>query len=264
MAFIPPPPGLNYVAAIEPSLSLLLIGAVCSSILIPIGIALLFFSTSAQRKRPIFILNVISIAFGLIEGALNIYNQTCAILARPINTNVYIVDVLIFILIPIFSESILLLRVIAVYPPRLLPKLSRVAIYGPIALAAHQDSYASRLKALFWIAVSNFVLPVILTLVQLIYVFRDTNFFHGTIVFNVNTYVQIIGVLLATIWCTGTHKWYDGGDPRKVALPEDHGLSTFRCVSNPDAVHGSAKETTWGNPDDSIPIYDSIKRNTLP
>ncbi len=76
MAFnSPPPPGMNYIAAIEPSLNFLLIGAISSSFLVPIAIALFFLSTPALRKRPVFILNVISIMLGLCQGALGIYNQ---------------------------------------------------------------------------------------------------------------------------------------------------------------------------------------------
>ena len=73
----PPPPGLNYVAVIDPSLTLLMISLAGASMLIPIGIALFFFSNSTQRKRPVFILNVISVAAGLVQGVLSVYNQVC-------------------------------------------------------------------------------------------------------------------------------------------------------------------------------------------
>ena len=77
-AFPPPPPGTNYVAAIKPSLNLLMIGTVWTSFLIPITIALFFFSTPDIRRRPVFILNLVSIALGLVQGAVNIYNQVYA------------------------------------------------------------------------------------------------------------------------------------------------------------------------------------------
>ena len=53
---------------------------------------------------------------------------------------------------------------------------------------------------------------MLLNLVQIIFVFRDPNFLDGTYVYTVNMYVQIIGVLLATVWCTST-TWYDDGPP---------------------------------------------------
>ncbi|CDO76591.1 hypothetical protein BN946_scf184868.g5 [Trametes cinnabarina] len=63
---------------------------------------------------------------------------------------------------------------------------------------------SSRIRTLFWIAVSNYMVPVVLNLAQLILAFRDPSFIHGSYIFIVNNYVQIIGVLLATIWATGT------------------------------------------------------------
>lgn len=71
-------------------------------------------------------------------------------------------------------------------------------------LSACPETFPARLRTLFWIATSNFVIPVMLNLVQLIYVFRDPEFLHGTYIFFVNNYVQIIGVLLATVWSSGT------------------------------------------------------------
>ena len=62
------------------------------------------------------------------------FSQTRAILARPINPSAYIVYVVIIILIPMLSEFILLLRVLAVYPPRRLSRRSIAAVYGPIAV----------------------------------------------------------------------------------------------------------------------------------
>ncbi|KAI0351194.1 hypothetical protein OH77DRAFT_1358019, partial [Trametes cingulata] len=272
----PPPPGLNYVAAIEPSLQLLLVGTVFASFLVPITIALFYFSTPRIRRQPIFILNVIAIALALTEGAVNTYNQTRAILALPVSIHSDIVFECMVILVPLFTESILVFRVVAAYPPHRMSWPQRIAIYFPIAtfkisrlavnitfavtwinLAKHSanplvagefgwnsaytkvewflqmfdttytsilflarlqphtygrdrviqsvstsstESYSSRIRTLFWIASSNFVFPVLLNLAQLILLFRDRDFVHGTLVFMVDTYVEVIGVLLATVW----------------------------------------------------------------
>ncbi|KAI0669089.1 hypothetical protein C8Q78DRAFT_958983, partial [Trametes maxima] len=281
----PPPPGLNYVAAIRPSLDLLLIGTVWSAFLVPVAIALFFFSTPFTRRQPVFVMNVLAILFGLTEGAVNIYNQ--ARRARsyapfPVSPDLDTAFAFMCILVPMFAELILLFRVVAVWPPRALSWRTRLAVYVPVIvfkvarivndamfiakwvqlkrhtvdpLLTGQEAWSlpnakvewflqffdtiytsglfltrlqqsaapaqpvgltsavsiiprhtlsSRLRTLFWIAVSNFVLPVLLNLAQLIFVFRDSSFLHGTYVFLVNTYVQILGVLLATIWSTGT------------------------------------------------------------
>ena len=67
------------------------------------------------------------------------------------------------------------------------------------------DSYAGRLKALFWIAVFNFVFPVVLNIVIVIFAFRERNVLHIDDVITLNIFVEILCVLLATICCTGTY-----------------------------------------------------------
>jgi len=66
-----PPPGLNYIAAIQPSIVFLMIGTAWSGILLPLLVAVFFFSTKDSRRKPIFIMNVVSIALGLIMGIYN-------------------------------------------------------------------------------------------------------------------------------------------------------------------------------------------------
>lgn len=56
-------------------MNLVVIGTVWASFLVPIAVALFFFSTPSMRRRPVFIMNVLAILFGLIEGAVNLYNQ---------------------------------------------------------------------------------------------------------------------------------------------------------------------------------------------
>ena len=77
--------------------------------------------------------------------------------------------------------------------------------YKDLLSPAHQSigSYGARLRTLFWIALSNFVFPVIFDVAQLILVFRDRNYFEGSSVVIVNSYVSILGVLFSTIWASG-------------------------------------------------------------
>ncbi|KAJ6499520.1 hypothetical protein C8R47DRAFT_1110993 [Mycena vitilis] len=63
-----------------------------------------------------------------------------------------------------------------------------------------RQSHASKSRSLFFIALGNFVFPCMLSLVQLIFGFQDGNFLNGTYVLLTNVYVEILGVLLATIW----------------------------------------------------------------
>lgn len=56
-----------FAVAIRPAIVYIMLHTVLASILIPIVIALFFFSSSQSRRRPIFILNIMSLfaAFGL-------------------------------------------------------------------------------------------------------------------------------------------------------------------------------------------------------
>ncbi|KAM5530041.1 hypothetical protein V8D89_016286 [Ganoderma adspersum] len=66
------------------------------------------------------------------------------------------------------------------------------------------DSYTARIRTLFWIALSNFIFPVIFDVAQLVLIFRDPNYIEGAYVISVNTYVSILGVLFSTIWASGS------------------------------------------------------------
>ncbi|KAI1787118.1 hypothetical protein LXA43DRAFT_738876 [Ganoderma leucocontextum] len=289
--FAPPPPGLNYVAALDPSIKFLLIGTACSATLFPLAVLLFFFSDPAFRRRPLFILNVFIIALGFLEGAINIYIQTRSMLTKPVPVGFSIAFACLEVLVPMLADTVLLLRVVAVYHPRQLRSTACVAgIYVPIAaikvarmiveilfvvqwtraivhhgpeniVEAGQEawlspypkaawvlqlvdstfasvlfllrlkegrqtvhrtisipgvsndtniseatkiSYYDRLKTLFWISVSNFVFPVILDLALLVLAFRNPRFLDGAYILMVSNYVDIVGVLLATIWSTST------------------------------------------------------------
>ena len=65
-------------------------------------------------------------------------------------------------------------------------------------------SYLSRLRVLFWIAASNFVIPTVLNIIQLAFVYGDSNPLHSAYIYFVNIYISIIGALLATIWTSYT------------------------------------------------------------
>ena len=72
------PPYIQLPPAVQDELdaavNLLIIGAVFPAFLVPISIALIFFSTSAIRRKPVFIMNVLAVALGLAFGGVAIYN----------------------------------------------------------------------------------------------------------------------------------------------------------------------------------------------
>ncbi|KAJ6593198.1 hypothetical protein B0H19DRAFT_920797, partial [Mycena capillaripes] len=280
-----PTTGLNYIAAIKPSLSLLMVGTVWSSMLIPLLVVLLFFSTPFLRRQPIFIMNVIAVLMGLVIGIISAYLEVTAILTPliPIKGSIFTPFLAMFLYLPVFMDTILLFRLYIIYPPRSISWTRRLIVFGPpitfkfvrvinlvvflaqytslvqaresplvagqtlwgsqpwskidvffqvfdnlyastlFLLCVHrgrtinaqnsvlnigEQSSASKLKSLFYIALGNFVFPCLLGLVELIFVFRDSNFVNGSHVVLTNVYVQIIGVLMATIWVAGGH-WSD-------------------------------------------------------
>ena len=81
-------------------------------------------------------------------------------------------------------------------------------------------TYAERLRALFWIAVFNFVFPTILNVVAIILIYCSTNTFALTDLVITNLYVEIVCVLLATIWCSGKY-WESGHNAKKIELKEN-------------------------------------------
>ncbi|KAI0691630.1 hypothetical protein C8Q76DRAFT_758730 [Earliella scabrosa] len=298
------PPAIQ--AQLDASVNLLVIWTFFPALLVPIAVALFLFSNPPLRKKPVFICNVLAVLLGLAYGGVGIYTQSHAVSGRPPASDLTTALTCMYFFIPICVQCILLVRIIAVYPPRTLTVAGWVVIYGTlivvtiarfvnIALAlniivdsAHQSSsalvtgqivwnmpytkvewflqlfydvfasalflfrlrssgalgsdrdrasrsvntggqrssYTARLRALFWIAVSNFVLPVIFNVAQLVLIFCDDDIVHGVYVLEVSVYVEIIGVLLATLWCSGTY--WDGAvvGPKAKPLSLEGGRTT--------------------------------------
>ncbi|KAJ6561505.1 hypothetical protein DFH09DRAFT_921028 [Mycena vulgaris] len=263
-----PPPGTNWLAVIQPSMAFLMIGTVFSSLLIPMLVALLFFSTSDSRRLVIFNLNVLAIVMGIFTGAINGYCEIHNILSplNPVSSSLFDAYAFMSFFLPFIVESILVLRLLAVYPYSTTPirkfilvftfpvivKLVRIinlavfmrkyviltrTVASPLVagdvfhqvapkiewtsqlldnaysssifiqrLQIHQSGkFSDRLRALFLISLSNFVFPCLLSLAQLILLFRDPNYLPSLWVAQVNGYVNIIFVVFATVWASGTN-----------------------------------------------------------
>ncbi|PFH45063.1 hypothetical protein AMATHDRAFT_132447, partial [Amanita thiersii Skay4041] len=143
-----PPPGLNYLQVVNPFLSILMTELVGTSILLPLLVILFFFSTKQLRRKPIFILNVISILLGMSMGITGIWDmvslfstKNCANSLRcitnpqsPIGPNVYATMACFVTIVPLFVETILMFRILAVYPYHATPKPTFISIFLPLAL----------------------------------------------------------------------------------------------------------------------------------
>ncbi|KIY47592.1 hypothetical protein FISHEDRAFT_15948, partial [Fistulina hepatica ATCC 64428] len=94
--------------------------------------------------------------------------------------------------------------------------------HGPVSLS-------QRLKTLFWISVSNFVFPLILSVVQLaIYANNSAHYVTALYVEQVNIQFTIIGVVFATVW-VAEGQWAD--TRRQETLGRTTQLSTLPTTS---------------------------------
>jgi hypothetical protein len=306
-----------------------MIGTVFSGILLPLLVALFYFSTKSSRRKPIFILNVVSIVFGLVLGIYNAYIEITAMISplKPFWRYHELVFSLMITFIAWLVETILLLRLLAVYPYSHTPKRIWFAIFIPLILLklgrvintsifngeyemqlrfhpydnplassqtvwqkypntkiewilqvidntvtsmlfilrlkgrlnaperkesrSNGSSYGAQLKALFWIAVSNFVFPVILSIIQLILLFHDPSYLTGSYIFLANDYVEIIGVLLATVWTT-SQSWTEKNTP----YPNTSIETAPRFAGNSRPRHFTSSGGTTRAGDSSIDVGD--------
>ena len=72
-------------------------------------------------------------------------------------------------------------------------------------------SLLARIREIFYIALGNFVFPIVLNVAQIALILIDPSFEDGTCIVLVNDYVTIIGVVFATVWTSG-QSWKDSDD----------------------------------------------------
>jgi hypothetical protein len=267
---------------LQASVTFVLIGAVFASLLVPMLVSLFFFSTGEFRRRGLFYLNAFALVFGIAQGVLLTALYVRSILEPQANLFGGSLAVnIVFLFSPLLVESILLLRLVTVFPSRVhgrrtlfavlaLPVLVRIGrlvnmclaiawlgaastglrdnmsqwwallpyvraewllalvdnayvslvflyrlqMHAPIA-QQRTNAMALRVRRLFFIAVSNFILPGVLNFVQIVLIFTLPNpsdpparqaqvFYVCAYIMIVFNYVCVIGVVFATIWSTGS------------------------------------------------------------
>lgn len=113
--------------------------------------------------------------------------------------------------------------------------------------ASETSSFRDRLASLFWIATSNFVFPTLLSIIQLIYLFTNHSFLTGSYLYIVNGYVEIIGVLFATVWVSGSQARAEGpshsyGGSTAVRGGSSVRLPTMQFASTTDSYVDKRKD----------------------
>ncbi|KAJ6534108.1 hypothetical protein B0H19DRAFT_1271853 [Mycena capillaripes] len=125
----------EYAEGIRPAFAFILIPAIFGSMLVPLLILLFFLSTPQIRRKPIFVLNVISVGLGIIAAGLDVHLTMMAILF-PFTPTVS-AENLVFTILDLwmswFAEGILLIRVAIVFPRSRLPVLFAFPIVAKIA-----------------------------------------------------------------------------------------------------------------------------------
>lgn len=117
-ALVPPPEGLNYIAAIQPGLTFIMIATPLATMLVPVIILLYFFSTPASRMTAVFNLNVFICLWGLLLAFLNDALEWKQILTPlvPIQESLFLSTIVVSVMTPLFVDSVLLTRIVAFYP----------------------------------------------------------------------------------------------------------------------------------------------------
>ncbi|KAJ6556837.1 hypothetical protein DFH09DRAFT_1164581 [Mycena vulgaris] len=115
----------GFVNAIRLAITFILIATVFGSMLLPLLILLFALSTPDARRRPIFILNVLSVSLGIIAAGLVIHLMVNSILSpfAGINTTGTLAYIVLEMWKPWFAEAVLLVRIAIVFPRSKLPLL---------------------------------------------------------------------------------------------------------------------------------------------
>ena len=113
-----PPPGLNYIAVIEPALTFSLLGAFFGGILIPSFLFLFLFSKPVARRHPVFILNLAIILLGLALAAVNVGQEWSNLVTptKAVPQSLTLLNITLNVLSPMIIDSVLIFRLLAFYP----------------------------------------------------------------------------------------------------------------------------------------------------
>lgn len=113
----------TFIDAIRPPFNFIVGVTALSACLVTLLVVLFVFSTPESRRRPVFYLNVIAISIAVVLSILNGITSGKAILDpfRPTAEGIYIATISFAIFPPVFYDSILLTRFLALYPVNVTP-----------------------------------------------------------------------------------------------------------------------------------------------
>ncbi|KAL4075467.1 hypothetical protein J3A83DRAFT_1975525 [Scleroderma citrinum] len=284
----------TFIDGIRPSFNFVVGITAFNACLLTLLVIMFVFSTRESRRRPVFRLNVMSILIATVLGILNGITSGRAILDPFHSTpeSIYVATIFFATFSPLFYDSILLTRLLMLYPVEVTPVLQLFRIFGfpvcikccrlvVLSLYLHQfiqstksllsleqhaeatwfrnpyitaewtmqildnmycvafflyklhsrtsriqqtNTVTERIRRIFFIAIANFVFPLIFNIAQLICITTNRSFALGTMFLLTNGYVTVIGVLCATIWASGS-EWIriKRNTPAESSQPSNQG-----------------------------------------
>ena len=121
-----------FIDEIHPSLNFVVVVTAFSACLLTLLVVLFAFSTPQSRKRPVFRLNVIAILMATVLSVLNGVTSGGSILDpfHAIPESVYVATIFFATFPPLFYDSILLTRLLALYPIGITPSLQLFKVFA--------------------------------------------------------------------------------------------------------------------------------------
>lgn len=125
-----PPPGLNFLAVVQPALTFSLLGAFFGGILIPMLLFLFLFSTPVSRRHPVFMVNVAIILLGLTLAAVNVGQEWSNLVTptKPVPQSLTLTNITLNVLSPMIIDTVLVFRLLAFYPRITTPRSTIVKV----------------------------------------------------------------------------------------------------------------------------------------
>ncbi|KAH8818818.1 hypothetical protein DL96DRAFT_1560338 [Flagelloscypha sp. PMI_526] len=110
-----PLPGYVSLATIQPLVYILILNAAWASVLVVMLFFAFFFSTPQIRRTPLFVMNVVAVVSGVVAGFVQVDRMAISILSsqRPANSVIHRVPPAFFMVLPIYIDCILAVRLYA-------------------------------------------------------------------------------------------------------------------------------------------------------
>ncbi|KAJ7593630.1 hypothetical protein C8J56DRAFT_819774 [Mycena floridula] len=127
-----PPPGTYWLAEIGPAINFLMISSTMGSVMVVMLLALIIFSSRGLRATPIFLLNVTIVLLAIADAVMVVYNQVHSLKSPdiPLHPAIVLIVGCIDGFTPILADSVLLLRIFAIFPYRTTSRSTFLAVVG--------------------------------------------------------------------------------------------------------------------------------------